>query len=239
MATLCRHHSDVLSTNQGRGAPRPTRHRPAGPDAGASDRQRTRLARSSVYRSRSSRLKHTNRTSDTKDAGGDRRKRNAPGTHLVGSHQRLPIARGQRFGLAIVAAPPHGPNRVDDPSGSKHEPRRCLGLPGSTAPQMSTEVHQFGTGGQMDRTVDPSATKQRRVGGIHDGINRFTGDVAKDGLQAWCLSRHPHVIETVTRSHVIHWFMVPPPRRAGQPGALPLHRDDRRIPTGPGNDHPG
>ena len=42
---------------------------------------------------------------------------------------------------------------------------------------------QFGTGAAMDRTINATATKQRRICGVDDGVNAQRRDIGNNNFQ--------------------------------------------------------
>ena len=81
------------------------------------------------------------------------------------------VAGREQFIFALAAAMPDRPDRMD------HMPRRQpitsgdFGVAGLAAVERAAFSQQLGPGRAMDRAVHPTAAKQRRVGGVDDGIN--------------------------------------------------------------------
>lgn len=103
---------------------------------------------------------------------------------------RLCVAGGQEFCLAIRAATPDWPDRVNDELCLKAIGLGGLCLAGLATAKQPALVYQLGTGCSMDRTVYPTTTKQRGVGCIDDDIDIKLRDVALYGLKCrWHGSR--------------------------------------------------
>jgi hypothetical protein len=61
--------------------------------------------------------------------------------------------------------------------------QRDLCIAGRTAIQGVARGEQFGPGGPMNGAIDAAPTKERRVGGVDDGVNAQCGDVGNNDFQ--------------------------------------------------------
>ena len=72
---------------------------------------------------------------------------------------------------------------MDDPASRQPEAGSRLGLAGRAAAERGARgVEVVGTGRPVDGAVDPPATGERLVGGVHDGVDVLPGNVAAHRL---------------------------------------------------------
>jgi len=102
---------------------------------------------------------------------------------LVTELDRAPVARGQQLRLAPVAALPDRPDGVDHMAGRQPVAFGDLGLAGLTAMEHAAFQDEIRARGTVDRAVDATAAKQRRVCGVDDRVNAELGDVGDDDLE--------------------------------------------------------
>lgn len=102
---------------------------------------------------------------------------------LSAQFDRAAIAGSEQIILAVTAAIPDRSNRVDDVPGLEAIALGDLGVTGLAAVQHTAFGKQFGAGGTMDRAVNPAPTKQRRIGGVDDGVNAQCGDIDNNDVQ--------------------------------------------------------
>src|SRR4029450_3037346 len=121
-----------------------------------------------------------------KGPGGDGRKRDRPGTDLVGDLQAPAVAGCQPLGLALAATPPHPAH----PPGRQPVSAGGLGIAGVASAQRAALLQQVRAGGTVDGAVDTPAPQQARLGGVDDGV-----DLERRDVGAHCLdrrrARHP------------------------------------------------
>ena len=113
------------------------------------------------------------------------------------TRKRVAVARGQRLGLARLAAAPDGPDGVDDETGRQIEPVGDHGVTGrALADGAAGRLQALGAGGAVDGAIDAAAPRQPAVRRVDNGINPLGRDVALRSLQQW---RHgagyPAVVE--------------------------------------------
>ena len=96
--------------------------------------------------------------------------------------ERRAIAGGEQIILALVAAVPHRPDRVDHMLGLELIAARDLGRAGVAATERAALDQQIRPGRAMDCAVDATAAQERAVRRVHDGINRERRDVRNSDL---------------------------------------------------------
>ena len=69
------------------------------------------------------------------------------------------------------SAAPDRPNRMNDVLGRQPVALRQLRVARIALAEKSAFVQQLGSGGAMDRSVDPASAEERRVRGIDDGVD--------------------------------------------------------------------
>ena len=111
------------------------------------------------------------------DAGRDRRKGDRGEPVLGRERERGAVAGGEQLLLALAAAAPDRPDRVDHVPGRKPIAAGDLGGAGGAAAERAALGDQFRAGGAMDGAVDAAAAEQRRVGRIDDGVDVERRDV--------------------------------------------------------------
>src|ERR1019366_7313896 len=101
---------------------------------------------------------------------------------LIGDANRLAMATGQRFRLTLLAAAPERADGMDDVARRQASGGCCDCLSGGKA---ANAIHNLPAGLQdrrpscaMDGPVHTTSAEQGRVGGVHDGVGLFAGDVA-------------------------------------------------------------
>src|SRR5689334_995238 len=93
------------------------------------------------------------------------------------------IAGCQLLILAAVAAVPDRPDRMDYMLCRQPIAFGDLGAAGLAAAKDAALFEKPRAGAAMNRAVDAAATKQRRVGGVDDGVNAQCGNVGDDNFQ--------------------------------------------------------
>ncbi len=89
--------------------------------------------------------------------GGDRRKRDRPGSELVGDLDGASVARSEYVDLSVIASTPDRSNRVDDETGRKAERRGGLGVSGlAAAKNRASGGELFCPGCSVNRAVNAS-----------------------------------------------------------------------------------
>jgi hypothetical protein len=94
-----------------------------------------------------------------------------------------PIARRECFIFALFSAVP------DRTHGMNHMPRRQpitsgdLGIAGCAAMEGAAFRQQFWSGRAVDRTIHATATEQRRIRGVDDGVNAKCRDIGDGDFQ--------------------------------------------------------
>ena len=114
----------------------------------------------------------------------------------------MPIARGEQRGLAVAATLPDRADRMDNIAGRQSIATGQARVAGLTAAERAAFGEQFGTCGTMDCAVDATATKERRVRRVDDGIDGQGRDVDVARLDSgsgkwWALARSLYVRTTV------------------------------------------
>src|SRR3989454_5729701 len=121
-------------------------------------------------------------------AGAGRRDRDRLDPLLIREPQRVDVAVAQQLRLPALPAPPHGTHRVDDVLRRQAVAPRDSRLSGWAAADSPALFQQLGAGGAVNRPVHASATQERRVRRVDDGVQSLLGDVALDGFDG----RHSH-----------------------------------------------
>ena len=91
--------------------------------------------------------------------------------------KRGAIAGGEQLLLALVAAAPDRPDRMNDVPGLEAIAAGDLGGTGVATAQRLALGQQLRSGGAMDGAVDAAAAEQRPVRCIHDGVDVERRDV--------------------------------------------------------------
>ena len=134
------------------------------------------------------------------DTGRDGGEGDRSGANLVGHGQRVPVAGGERLGLALRPAVPDRPHGVDDEARRQVEPLGDHGLPWrALADGPAGCLQALGPGGAMDGSVDAAAPHQPTVGRVDHGVHPLGGDVALHGVEQW---RHRVVYPAVVDDEV-------------------------------------
>ena len=117
------------------------------------------------------------------DAGGNRGK--SQGGKRVGltEFEGAAIAGSEQLVLAIVAALPDRPDRVNHVLRRQPVPSGDFGVAGRTAVERAAFGKQLRTGGAMDRAIDAAPAKERRIRGVDDGVNAQRGDIGNNDFQ--------------------------------------------------------
>ncbi len=119
------------------------------------------------------------------DARRDRRKGDRPGSEFRRHPQRLPVAGGQQRGTVLRARPDRA-HRVDDvlrvqPAGCRrHSLAGRQPLPVARGPQGPAGGEDLGPATPVNRTVHPTTTQKRGVGGVDQDVGVLLGDVPTD-----------------------------------------------------------
>jgi hypothetical protein len=82
-----------------------------------------------------------------------------------------------------IAAIPNWPDGMDDMPCRQAISLRDLRVAGPAAAKLAAFGQQLRPGRIVDRTVDTATAKQRRVGGVDDGINAQCRDVGDDDFE--------------------------------------------------------
>ena len=85
--------------------------------------------------------------------------------------------------LAGVAAVPDRPDRMNHMLCRQPVSSGDFGIAGGTATKRAAFGQQFGASRAMDSAVDATATEQRRIRGVDDGVNAQTGDIGNNDFQ--------------------------------------------------------
>src|SRR4030095_434124 len=107
----------------------------------------------------------------TRAAGRDRRIGDRGEAVLGRELQCRAVARGKEVILALVAAAPHRPARMDDVVGFQPIAARDLGRAGLAAAQERAFFLQVWPGGAMDGAVDAAAAQERSVRSVYDRVD--------------------------------------------------------------------
>src|SRR6188472_1569537 len=97
--------------------------------------------------------------------------------------ERGAIAGREQLLLALVAAAPDRPHRVDDVSGLEAIAAGDLGGAGLAAAQRPALGQKLAARRAMNGAVNAAAAEQRPVGGVDDGIDVERGDVGDADLE--------------------------------------------------------
>jgi len=114
------------------------------------------------------------------DPGADGGKRHGADAILDSQIERPLVATGQQFILTVVAATPHRSYGVDNPPRREPIAARNLSIARGAAVQRAAFRQKFGPGRSMNRAVHASATQQRGVSRVHNGVDFLLRDVALD-----------------------------------------------------------
>ena len=118
------------------------------------------------------------------DTGGDGGKGDRGKSMLPAKLDRAAIAGSEQIILALTAAVPDRPDRVDHMPGRQPVTFGDLGIAGGAATERAAFGKQFWTGAAMDSTINAAAAEQRRIRGVDDGVNAQCGDVGNNDFQA-------------------------------------------------------
>src|SRR5262249_22628654 len=116
-------------------------------------------------------------------AGGDGGKRDRAQALRGGERQRRAVTGRKQVVLALAAAAPHRPDRVDDVLGFETIAAGDLGRAGGAAAERATLGEKVRGGGAVDGAIDAAAAEQRSVGGVDDGLDIEGGDVGDADLE--------------------------------------------------------
>ena len=120
---------------------------------------------------------------ETVDASGNRRECDRGQAIRLTQLQRAAIAGGEQFVLALPAAVPNRSNGMDHVLGLQPITSGDFGVAGVAAVQCAAFGKQFGPRGPMDRAIDAAPAKERRIGGVDDGINAQCRDIGDDDFE--------------------------------------------------------
>src|SRR5262249_37544920 len=92
----------------------------------------------------------------TESTGRDGRERDRAAAEARCEPERSPWARREQLVLAVAAAAPNGPDRMDDEAGRQAPGGRRLGFTRVAASEQAALVEDGRAPGAMDRAVDPA-----------------------------------------------------------------------------------
>ena len=95
---------------------------------------------------------------------------------------RLAPVRLRQLGLALAAAAPDRPHRVDDEPGRKLAAAGRLGVARFAASEAPALLKDRPPAGAVDRTVDAAAAEQARVRGVDDRVDLLLRQIADGEL---------------------------------------------------------
>ena len=93
------------------------------------------------------------------------------------------ITGGERLILSLLATLPNRSYRMNHVSGRQPISFGDFGIAGIAAAQRAALGKQFGPRRPVDRAIDAAPAKERRIGGVDDGVNAESRDVGDDDLQ--------------------------------------------------------
>jgi hypothetical protein len=118
----------------------------------------------------------------SKSTRGDGRKTNGVTVEASCLFHAVAVAALEDLRLIHLSALPHGSHRMDDVTGLEIARWRGYSLARRETSALVANFAAFfkkrWTGGAMNCTINASAAEQGRVGGIHNGIDRFMHYVA-------------------------------------------------------------
>lgn len=116
------------------------------------------------------------------DTGGDGRKSDRLRAKRLGHLEAAAVAGSKHLCLAVVTAPPHRPDGVDDVADARRQPERgCrLGVAGPAGRDLPASGGQLRSRGTVDRAVHAAAAAQRAVSRVDDGVHALPGDIAEN-----------------------------------------------------------
>jgi hypothetical protein len=117
------------------------------------------------------------------DAGGDRGKGNRAEIVRATERDRGRIAGCEQFVLAAAAAIPDRTDRMDDVFRGKPITPGHFRIARGAAAKGTAFGQKLRPRGAMDRAVDATPAKERRVRGVDDGVNAQCRDVSSDDFQ--------------------------------------------------------
>jgi len=97
---------------------------------------------------------------------------------LIGEAEAGAVGGGEQFGLALLAAMPDGPDRVDDALGRQPPAGRDRRLSGRHLADSTAFGRDARPASPVDRPTHPAAWPEGFVGGVHDRVDLDSGDVA-------------------------------------------------------------
>jgi hypothetical protein len=124
----------------------------------------------------------------TECPAADRGNRQRSNLVLGARRENVAVAAGEEAGLVVVTPAPYGPNRVDDESRRQTKPRSDPCLAGGAANartnfgDAAAGLQQIRPGRRVNGTIDTTATEQRLVGSIDDGVDLEGRDVTQLGI---------------------------------------------------------
>src|SRR6202162_5492948 len=100
---------------------------------------------------------------------------------IVGDADALTIATGERFGLLLVASSIHGADGRNDIFAGQWSAGGDDSFAGGERADLGHDalalLEDRGAASVVNRSIHASATEQRRVGGVNDGVSGCVGDV--------------------------------------------------------------
>ena len=90
---------------------------------------------------------------------------------LGGKRETVAVAAREQPVLAALAATPDRADGVDHVARLEAEAGRDLGLTRLATAERGASLFKLGAGRAMDRAIDAAPAKERRIGGVDDGVN--------------------------------------------------------------------
>jgi hypothetical protein len=120
----------------------------------------------------------------TVSAATYRRKRQCFDFIFHRKQQRIAVAICQRSRFVMFPAAPNRTDCVNDKAGWQKISTRDFSFAGTTTAQRAAFGQQFGACGAVNRAIDAATAEERRVRGVHNGINVQSSDVTAHDLDS-------------------------------------------------------
>ncbi len=111
------------------------------------------------------------------NTGADAWEYDGSASMLHGQPERVGVAIGEQMGFVTFATMPDWSYCMNDVLGFEVEPRRYLGFPCAATVECAAIIQQFLPRSAVYGAINATASQQRFVGGIHNGIGLQLGDV--------------------------------------------------------------